>query len=198
MFKKSGQADIVAVSNQRYREAMSLPNIISQLAAYRADGNILPAQDLKVEPGDGGGKFKRPLTLAAAEQYIELIRARAARCTDVRDFIRTGYMVSRIYLFGSVLDKKPRPNDVDLAISFFTLYENYNEYFWDGERRFRQVAQQVRLLKDGTRQVRFHSISELANLGCACRLIYAHPVYGGGYSFKHAIVKQRRSFGRAP
>lgn len=99
--------------------------IFSQLQAYRGDPSALPAVPDRKMYAVENEKFKRNLSLNTALKYAELLKNRAKLLEAKNNFPYQGFMISRIFLFGSALRGKPNPNDVDIryyvavAISFF-------------------------------------------------------------------------------
>ena len=169
-------------------------NVIdSKLLQFAGDPSILPTIDKADRYEDvEQAAFSRPLRLTTAKDYIDIIVDRATQTSDQDFFLTHGFMVSRIFLFGSVLREKDRPNNVDLAISGFFLYENFSQRLAELEAGEKWVSSCYKWLKSGTRQVNLTCPIDIAVLGCPHRLIYANPLYGCGERFVTPVFKDKR------
>ena len=133
--------------------------------------------------------FARQIPRVRGDEIVSGVLARAADIDAQRPF---AFRVSKIALFGSMLDDTPLVSDVDLAIHVLPCFDNARfddlsqqriEIAENAGMRFRSRIHSIvwprqevtEFIRGGERYIRVHSFAELELLGCPFQILLGGP-----------------------
>jgi len=137
----------------------------------------------------GLASFAPRLKRAAAEQLLAAVIARAADTEAQRPFV---FQVTKIALFGSMLGDAAFVPELDFAMKVRSAFTDETlaaaeqrriDLAAHGGKRFQSMVHLIawpryevaEYLKGRARYVKFHSFSELDELGCPFKIVYERP-----------------------
>ena len=133
--------------------------------------------------------FARQIPRGRGNEIVAGVLARAANLDAQRPF---AFRVTKIALFGSMLEESPRVSDVDLAVHVLPMF-NDDQFDERSDQRIK-IAEEagvrfrsrihsivwprqevIEYLRGGERYVSVHSFAELELLGCPFRPLWGEP-----------------------